>query len=80
MTLPVDRKTYVREKYLFILICTAAAWCIAAILYCIGERQTGSPSIGSASRYPPHSDCRRESAGSLGCYLWSIRIMERKEF
>lgn len=25
MTLPVDRKTYVREKYLFILICTAAA-------------------------------------------------------
>lgn len=23
MTLPVDRKTYVREKYLFILICTA---------------------------------------------------------
>lgn len=62
MTLPGDRKTYVREKYLFILIYTAAAWCIAAILYCIGERQTGSPSVGSASRYPPHSDCRQVSA------------------
>ena len=37
MTLPFDRKTYVREKYLFSLILAAAAWCIGAILYCIGN-------------------------------------------
>ncbi len=37
MTLPFDRKTYVREKYLFSLILSAAAWCIGAVLYCIGS-------------------------------------------
>ncbi len=37
MTLPFDRKTYVREKYLFSLIIAAAAWCLGAILYCIGN-------------------------------------------
>ncbi len=36
MTMPFDRKTYVREKYLFSLIMAAAAWCFGAILYCIG--------------------------------------------
>lgn len=37
MTLPFDRKTYVREKYLFSLISAAAAWCVGAIMYCIGS-------------------------------------------
>ena len=37
MTLPFDRKTYVREKYLFCLIMSAAAWCIGAVLYFIGS-------------------------------------------
>ncbi len=37
MTLPFDRKTYVREKYLFSLILAAAAWCIGVMLYCIGS-------------------------------------------
>ena len=37
MTLPFDRKTYVREKYLFCLIMSAAAWCIGAVLYFIGN-------------------------------------------
>ena len=37
MTLPFDRKTYVREKYLFCLMMSAAAWCIGAILYFIGN-------------------------------------------
>ncbi len=37
MTLPFDRKTYVREKYLFSLVLSAAAWCIGAVLYCIGS-------------------------------------------
>lgn len=37
MTLPFDRKTYVREKYLFCLMMSAAAWCIGAVLYFIGN-------------------------------------------
>lgn len=37
MTLPFDRKTYVREKYLFCLIMSAAAWCIGVVLYFIGS-------------------------------------------
>ena len=35
MTLPVDRRTYVREKYLFGLLMAAAAWCIGLTLYVI---------------------------------------------
>ncbi len=37
MTLPFDRKTYVREKYLFSLIIAAAAWCLGAVMYCLGS-------------------------------------------
>lgn len=37
MTLPFERKTYVREKYLFSLLLAAAAWCVGAILLCIGS-------------------------------------------
>ncbi|MCR5402770.1 MAG: ABC-2 transporter permease [Butyrivibrio sp.] len=37
MTLPFDRKTYIREKYLFSLIMSAAAWCVGAVLYCTGN-------------------------------------------
>lgn len=37
MTLPFDRKTYVREKYLFSLFMTASAWCVGAALYCGGS-------------------------------------------
>ena len=36
MTLPFDRKTYVREKYLFCLMMAAAAWCFGIVLYVIG--------------------------------------------
>ncbi len=42
MTLPFDRKTYVREKYLFSLIMAAAAWCFATALYFIGSALHGS--------------------------------------
>ena len=35
MTLPFDRKTYVREKYLFGLGAAVAAWCIGALVYAI---------------------------------------------
>ena len=37
MTVPFGRKTYVREKYLFCLIMSTAAWCIGAVLYFIGN-------------------------------------------
>lgn len=37
MTLPFERKTYVREKYLLSLLFVAAAWSIGTILYCIGS-------------------------------------------
>lgn len=37
MTLPFDRKTYVREKYLFSLLLAATAWCLGVALYCIGS-------------------------------------------
>ncbi len=37
MTMPFDRKTYVREKYLFSLVFAAGAWCVGAALYCIGS-------------------------------------------
>ena len=36
MTLPFDRKTYVREKYLFCLLMAAAAWCFGAFFYGVG--------------------------------------------
>ena len=35
MTLPFDRKTYVREKYLFSLIVSVAAWCFGIIVFAI---------------------------------------------
>ena len=37
MTLPFDRKTYVREKYLFSLLMASAAWVIGVVIYCIGS-------------------------------------------
>ena len=37
MTLPFDRKTYAREKFLFCLCMDIAAWCIGTVLYCIGN-------------------------------------------
>ena len=37
MTLPFDRKTYAREKYLFSFIMAAGAWCVGIVLYCIGN-------------------------------------------
>ena len=33
MTLPFDRKTYVREKYLFSFITAIAAWCFGAAIF-----------------------------------------------
>ena len=36
MTLPFERKTYVREKYLFSLLMAAAAWVIGFVLYVVG--------------------------------------------
>jgi predicted permease len=46
LTLPIDRKTFVREKYLFCLGLTTAAWCIAVILYYVGgmaKQNTAEP-------------------------------------
>ncbi len=37
MTLPFDRKTYVREKYLFSLTMAASGWCFGTVLYYIGN-------------------------------------------
>ncbi len=37
MTLPFDRKTYVREKYLFSLILAVGAWCAGVMLHCAGS-------------------------------------------
>ena len=37
MTLPFDRKTYVREKYLFSLIAAVGAWCFGAAVFAIME-------------------------------------------
>ena len=44
MTLPFDRKTYVREKYLFCLIMATAMWCIGAVLYFVINTFRGIPS------------------------------------
>ncbi|SDB11346.1 ABC-2 transporter permease [Butyrivibrio sp. INlla16] len=35
MTLPFDRKTYVREKYVFSLIAAVAAWCFGALVFAV---------------------------------------------
>ncbi len=35
MTLPFDRKTYVREKYLFSLMAAVIAWCFGALIFAI---------------------------------------------
>lgn len=45
MTLPFERKTYVREKYLFSLFMEAASWCAGALIYCLGSlvRSRGDP-------------------------------------
>ncbi len=37
MTLPFDRKTYVREKYLFSLITGVVAWCFGAVVYSVSK-------------------------------------------
>ena len=37
MTLPFERKTYVREKYLFSLLMAAAAWGVGTVLYWAGN-------------------------------------------
>lgn len=37
MTLPFDRKTYVREKYLFSFLMAVSAWCVGTILYFAGS-------------------------------------------
>ncbi|MCR5596112.1 MAG: ABC-2 transporter permease [Lachnospiraceae bacterium] len=37
MTLPFDRKTYVKEKYLFSFLSAAGAWCFGVVLYCLGS-------------------------------------------
>ncbi len=48
MTLPFDRKTYVREKYLFCLLMEAAGWCAGTALYAVmnAVRHGGADLIG----------------------------------
>ncbi len=48
MTLPFERKTYVREKYLFCLLMEAAAWCAGIVLYAVmnAVRHGGADIIG----------------------------------
>lgn len=41
MTLPIDRKTYVREKFLFSTAASAAAWCISLVLFLVSEIARG---------------------------------------
>ena len=36
MTLPFERKTYVREKYVFTFLMACGAWCIGALVDCAG--------------------------------------------
>ena len=42
MTLPVDRKTYIREKYIFSLAASTIAWCISNAFYFGCEMVKGS--------------------------------------
>ncbi len=42
MTLPIDKKTYVKEKYLFTLGVSVIAWCIGAVLFCIVRAVQGN--------------------------------------
>ena len=51
MTLPFDRKTYVREKYLFCFLMAAAAWCVGAVMYCVMSivRHTGTNPVSELS-------------------------------
>ncbi len=35
MTLPVERKTYVLEKYLFCALMSAGAWCVSVVIYSV---------------------------------------------
>ena len=45
MTLPIDRKTYIREKYIFALSASTVAWCISIIIYYVCELTRGSAAI-----------------------------------
>lgn len=44
MTMPFDRKTYVKEKYLFCLVMGALAMCIAIVLYAVVRIANGTAS------------------------------------
>ncbi len=45
MTLPIDRKTYIREKYIFALSASTVAWCISIIIYYVCEMTRGSAAV-----------------------------------
>jgi hypothetical protein len=42
MTLPIDRKTYIREKYLFTTAACTIGWCISLVLYVVCENFRGT--------------------------------------
>ena len=37
MTLPISRKTYVFEKYLFCFLMSLAGWCVSIVIYAVGN-------------------------------------------
>ena len=51
MTLPIDRKTYIREKFIFSVSASAFAWCISMIIYFVCEMARGS-AVGFIEQIP----------------------------
>ena len=71
MTMPLTRKTYVREKYLFCLLSALVAWLVGAILTCAAYIITGS--FYFACSYDPSSieaRCRKKQDR----YVYHIRL------
>ena len=51
MTLPIDRKTYIREKYIFALSASTVAWCVSIVIYYVCEMVRGS-AAGVIEEFP----------------------------
>lgn len=50
-TLPIDRKTYIREKYVLCIAACAVAWCISIVLYVVSG-MAGGQNINFIAQLP----------------------------
>ena len=50
-TLPIDRKTYIREKYVLCIAACAVAWCISIVLYIVSGI-AGGQNINFIAQFP----------------------------